>query len=82
MMTVTVQLFARAADLAGGNRVELTLDDTATVAELRAALVAARPGLGPISGQLLVAVGQAYARDGDAVRPGVEIACFPPVSGG
>lgn len=81
-MTVTVQLFARAADLAGGPQVELDLADGATVADLRAALVRAKPDLAPIASKLLVAIGQAYVRDHDRVRPDAEIACFPPVSGG
>jgi molybdopterin converting factor subunit 1 len=79
---VTVQLFARAADLAGGPRVELDLPEAATIGDLRAALIRARPELAAIAAKLLVAMGQNYVRDHDLIQPGAEIACFPPVSGG
>jgi sulfur-carrier protein len=81
-MQLSVQLFARARDLAGTPVVELTLPEGATVGELKRELGRRCPELAPLSGRLLVAVGQAYARDGDSLPAGAEIACFPPVSGG
>ncbi len=82
MMTIAVRLFARARDLAGAERIELDLPDGADVARLRSALREQVPALGPLSSQLLVAVGNQYARDDTPLRPGDDIACFPPVSGG
>lgn len=81
-MTIPVQLFAQARELAGAPRLELELGGGATVADLRAALVKARPALARIERSLLVAVNGEYA--GNAVHLSVtdEVACFPPVSGG
>lgn len=62
--------------------VELNLPEGATVADLKTELGQRCPELAPLSERLLVAVGQAYARDTDPLPAGVEIACFPPVSGG
>ncbi len=81
-MLFSVQLFARARDLAGAPVVELNLPVGATVADLRIELGRRCPDLAPLSPRLLVAVGQAYARDTDPLPAGGEIACFPPVSGG
>lgn len=81
-MRIAVRLFARARDLAGGPVVELQLPDQATVADLRAALLLARPQLQPLSASLLVAIGSEYASDDAVVPPAAEVACFPPVSGG
>lgn len=81
-MNVSVQLFARARDLAGSERVMLDLPDGARVADLRAALAADHPGLRPLVPNLHVAVNQEYATDDSPVPADAEVACFPPVSGG
>ncbi|REJ97644.1 MAG: molybdopterin converting factor subunit 1 [Planctomycetota bacterium] len=81
-MTVTVQLFARARDLAGTSSLELDLSEAATVGELREVLISQEPRLTPIARTLLVAVDGEYAANDAPVREGAEVACFPPVSGG
>jgi len=81
-MTVTVQLFARARDLAGAGRVELELPAAASVADLKESLVRRFPRVSPLVPKLLVAVGTEYADDRTVLQPGAEVACFPPVSGG
>lgn len=81
-MTVTVRLFARARDLAGSPTVLVELPQPATVADLRAALLRAKPQLQPLAASLLVAVGAEYAADTAPISPGEEVAVFPPVSGG
>jgi sulfur-carrier protein len=81
-MSIELQLFARARDLAGRERVELELSDGATVAELRVALAAAVPALAPLVPHLHVAVDREYATDAVSIPAGAEVACFPPVSGG
>ena len=81
-MNVTVRLFARARDLAGAERVELQLSENATVADLRQALCRECPDLAPLAPHMLVAVGNDYADDKSAIPAGIELACFPPVSGG
>ena len=81
-MRVSVQLFARARDLAGTGRVELDVPAPARVAELKQSLGKEFPRVSPLLPNLLVAVGTDYADDRTALSPDVEIACFPPVSGG
>lgn len=81
-MIVRVQLFAVARDLAGRGVVEIELPEGGTVADLRRALAAAVPSLAPVLPRVLVAVGADYARESAVLRPGDEVACIPPVSGG
>jgi molybdopterin synthase sulfur carrier subunit len=81
-MKLSVQLFARARDLVGASPVAVELADDADVGSLRRALAVQYPALAPLGPHLLVAVGQDYARDDHRLSPDVEIACFPPVSGG
>ena len=52
----------------------------ATVGELETALREREPRLA--ASRFRVAVNRAYARPGDALSPGDEIALIPPVSGG
>ena len=59
--------------------------EVTTVAELLAWLQTRGPGHAEALADLnalRVAVNQEYARPGDPVRPGDEIALFPPVTGG
>ncbi len=81
-MKLDVQLFARARDLAGADRVEINLPETACVGELRTQLGQSFPQLSPILSNLLIAVDTNYASDESPLAPGCEVACFPPVSGG
>ena len=81
-MTVDVQLFARARDLAGGSPLRVELSERATVADLRRALVQTAPELDKISRTLFIAIGGEYVQDSTFIAIGQEIACFPPVSGG
>ncbi|MFG0297064.1 MAG: MoaD/ThiS family protein [Maioricimonas sp. JB045] len=81
-MNVSVQLFARARDLAGAGSVSVELPEGATVGDVRAALARAYPALQPIAQSLLVAVDADYATDAQRLQPGQVVACFPPVSGG
>lgn len=82
-MNVPVLLFATLKDAAGSNRVNLTLDsDTATVADVRAALAERYPALRRPLETAIAAVNQEFAEPGDTVRDGDEMAFFPPVSGG
>ena len=81
-MNVEVKLFARARDLVGAERVQLKLPPAARVIDMRGALAERFPALRPLVPTLLVALGTEYADDATAIDPAVEIACFPPVSGG
>ena len=81
-MKLDLKLFARARDLAGSERLRIELSENACVADLRAALGRDVPMLRPLIPSLLIAVGSEYANDLTPLRPGMEVACFPPVSGG
>lgn len=81
-MLINVKLFAVAKQVAGADRVELAVPAGATVADVRAALLARLPELERVQKHLLFAVGADYAADTTVVRPGDEVACIPPVSGG
>jgi len=81
-MKLAVRLFARAKELAGTDLVHLDVPRCTNVGELRGVLSASYPALAAIAPNLLVAVGSQYADDKMVVDPAVEVACFPPVSGG
>ena len=76
-MAITVLYFAAIRERLGRDRNELELAESATVAEVWT------QGTGePWSGQSLAAINQEYAKAGDRVADGDEVAFFPPVTGG
>ena len=79
---IRVLLFGAAADRAGTREIELPLEDCATLAEVWPLLAERHPDLAPMRDTLAFAVNGEYARAGDGVSPGDEIAVLPPVSGG
>jgi sulfur-carrier protein len=81
-MNLCVRLFARARDLAGADHVAVELPAGATVAGLRARLVAQCPRLAELAKRCAVAVEAEFAGDEDVLKDGAEIALLPPVSGG
>jgi molybdopterin synthase catalytic subunit len=81
-MEVEIRLFATLKDRAGQGRVRIALSEPATVESLTQALATAYPALAPALPVALVAVNKAYAGATMAIRPGDEVAIFPPVSGG
>ncbi len=81
-MKITIQLFARARDLAGTGQVELDVPAAASIGDLRRSLAGRFPRMAPLVPNLLVAVGTEYADDRTVLGPDANVACFPPVSGG
>lgn len=81
-MEVTVLLFAQARQIAGSDSVSVSLDDNASVADLRKALAEAHPDLESLLSRSSIALDQKYAIDADVVWENVEVAVIPPVSGG
>ncbi|HVX11866.1 MAG TPA: MoaD/ThiS family protein [Pirellulales bacterium] len=81
-MNVHVQMFARAKELAGGERVDLSLPDGATVRDVRRALAEAVPPLAALLPFCMFAVDMEYADDDATIPVGAAVACIPPVSGG
>ena len=79
---VEVLLFGAAADRAGTRRVQLNVEEGATLAEVWPLLAERYPGLSPMRDTLAFAVNGEYARMDGRVEPGDEVAVLPPVSGG
>lgn len=79
---VTVRLFAAARERAQADSIDVTIPDSATFHDVREALCETAPGLRPLAGHLLFAVGTTYASDDSPVPETGEIVAFPPVSGG
>lgn len=78
---IVVLYFAAARERAGVSREELPFSG-GTVKDALDAICAAHPSITAIRKHLRVAVNQEFARDGDAVPDGAELALIPPVSGG
>ena len=78
---VKVRFFGAAADLAGTREAELSTEET-TLDGLWPLLAEQFPELARMRKNLAFAVNEEYARGGDLVRPGDEVAVLPPVSGG
>jgi molybdopterin converting factor subunit 1 len=80
-VTITLLYFAAAREAAGTAREDLegTFD---TLLDVRRAIEARHPALGPVLPRCRLAVNQEMAEDGDPVPGGAEVAVIPPVSGG
>jgi sulfur-carrier protein len=81
-MMTRVSLFAVAKQLAQADFVDVDLPTGATVGQLRRQLAECCAPLGPLADYLWFAVDHAYATNETILRPGAEVACIPPVSGG
>ena len=81
-MKVAVRLFARYREAAGRERVEVEVPDDGTVESAWAAVVARHPELDPYRPYTLFAIGTDFVPPDAPLRPGEELCCFPPVSGG
>ena len=79
---VEVLLFGAAADRAGTRKVQLNVEEGATLAEVWPLLAERYPGLASMRDTLAFAVNGEYARMDGRVEPGDEVAVLPPVSGG
>ncbi len=81
-MKIEVRLFAAARELAGVSALEVELQSPATVRQLRHHLAEKAPALAPMVPHMAIAVGSDYVEDDALIRPGDQVACIPPVSGG
>ena len=81
-MIVKVNLFAAAKEIVGKRSVEFVLEDTATLGDLKQALVEQHPSMMELLEVSTFSVDQEYALDDRALYHGVEIGLIPPVSGG
>ena len=81
-MTVTVKLFAIAAELAKAPSIEIDLAEGNTVADLRLAMAQKCPALARVLPHFLFAINSQYATETTQISPAADVACIPPVSGG
>ena len=69
-------------DRVGRDRIQVSVEQPATVQDLTRAIGQAYPELAPALPSALVAVNKAFAGQETTLSPGDELAVFPPVSGG
>ncbi len=81
-MNVTVLFFATLKERAGIEQIALELDDNASVADLKTALIERVPALERSLPTALVSVNREFAFPKDTLPPDAEVGIFPPVSGG
>jgi molybdopterin converting factor subunit 1 len=81
-MNVTVQLFARARELAAADHVEIELDAGASAGQLRRRLAEEYPALAGLLERSALAVNEEFAEEDAIVPADARVALLPPVSGG
>jgi molybdopterin synthase catalytic subunit len=81
-MNLEIRLFATLRDLAGSDRITVSIDEPATIQELLQTVEENYPSLVESLPTVLVARNKAYASPEALVNEGDELAFFPPVSGG
>ena len=81
-MTVRVRFFAILKDRAGTDVADVELPNDATVATAIDAIAVRFAGVASLLVRVAPAVNRAYARRGDVLNDGDELALIPPVSGG
>ena len=82
MNHIKVLFFATLRDKAGMRSAELEVEQGATIAELKTRLVQEYPNLGGIMEHCLASINHEYRFDESEIQGDVEVAFFPPVSGG
>lgn len=80
MMEVVVRLFAMYREAAGRSKLRWEIEEGATVGDLWRELQEAYPRLPKV--QPAAAINAEYARMGETLQTGDEVAFLPPVSGG
>ncbi|HZN05087.1 MAG TPA: molybdopterin converting factor subunit 1 [Candidatus Polarisedimenticolia bacterium] len=80
-MTIRIWLFARYRELADVTALDLEVAPGTTLGALWTMVQRRVPALAQES-RPLMAIDQTYAQPDQVVRPGSEVAFFPPVSGG
>ena len=81
-MEFEVRLFATLKDRAGQDRIQVRVEQPATVQDLVLATGRAYPALAEALPSALIAVNMAFAGPATTLQAGDEVAIFPPVSGG
>ncbi len=81
-MIVKLMLFAAAKEIAGTDKMEIALDDAATIGDLKQLLAEQHPSLLDLIEKSTFSVDQEYVRDEKPLYHDAEIGFIPPVSGG
>lgn len=81
-MMVRIVLFAAAKDIVGSSSMEMMLDDSSTVGDLKHKLRDRYPDLIRLMEKSAFSVDQQYVRDDNPLFDGAEVGLIPPVSGG
>jgi len=82
MIKATVLLFAHFADAAGSSKLEMDLNDSATVQVCSEQLIGKHPALADLLKIGRAAVNGEFAANDRILHDGDEVAFLPPVSGG
>lgn len=82
MNKIKVLFFATLRDRAGARSMELDIPEDLTVQGLKDKLASEYPNLRESMQSVLVTINREYAFDEAVIPAGVEVAMFPPVSGG
>jgi molybdopterin converting factor small subunit len=81
-MTIKLRMFAILRERSGISETELVLAEGATVFVAMEEVGRRFPKVADLLGRTAAAVNLSYARSGDPLRDGDELALIPPVSGG
>ena len=81
-MSIKVSFYSYFKDLTGCAETSEEVPERTTVNDLLNRLGARFPKLAPLRNSMLVAVGVDYQDRGYQLKPGDEVALFPPVQGG
>ena len=79
---LSIFLFATLKDLAGTDRISITIDENTTIDDVRQMLATQVQKLAPALPSAIAAVNHEYVFPGHPIAPDDEVAFFPPVSGG
>ena len=81
-MKIRLRYFASFREIIGQNEAMLTVDEGASVTDVRALLLARYPRLQPIMERSACAVNHSYVPKDTALHDGDEVVFIPPVGGG
>ena len=81
-MTISVVFFAAAREVTGSDRLELTLSDGATIADVKHELRELYPDLYSVLRNSMWSINCKYAAERDPIPDGAEVGLILPVSGG
>ena len=81
-MKIRIRYFASFREMSGQNEEILTLDDEATITDVRALLLARYPRLRTVMERSVCAVNRGYVAPETVLHEGDEVVFIPPMGGG